>query len=71
MTDDSLTSLVHQGGGGEDEQGLKGGWRGLHIKTLVPIWIQCLLDDAGCVGLVRIHRDDCKRIRETKDFALG
>lgn len=51
--------------------GLKTGWRDLHIKTLVPIGIQGLPDDAACVGLLCIHRNNCERVWKTKDFALG
>ena len=43
----------------------------LHIKALIPVGIQGLPDDAGRVGLLCIHGDDCKRVRETKDLALG
>lgn len=45
--------------------------KGVHIKTLIPIWIQGLPDDAAGVGLLRIHRDNSKWVRETEDFALG
>ena len=46
-------------------------WKGIHIKALIPIRIQGLPDDAGRVGLLCIHRNDCKWVREAKDFALG
>jgi hypothetical protein len=69
--DDSLTLLVHRGEGDENKRGSGSGEEGLHIKTLIPIWIQGFPDDAARVRLFRIHRDDCKRIWETKDFALG
>jgi len=49
----------------------EGSWKGLHIKALIPIRIQGLLDDAGRVGLLCIHRNDRKWVRETKDLALG
>jgi len=51
--------------------GFEGDWGDLHIKALVPIGIQSLPDDAGRVGLLCIHRDDCEGVRETKDLALG
>ena len=69
--DDSLTLLVHRGGGDENEGGLGSGQEGLHIKTFIPVWVQGLPDDATRVCLLRIHRDNRKRIWETEDFALG
>ena len=49
----------------------EGGRRGLHIEALVPIGIQSLPNDASRVGLLRIDRNDCEWVRETKDLALG
>lgn len=51
--------------------GFEGGRRGSHIKALIPIGIQGLLDDARRVGLFSIYGDDRKWVRETKDLALG
>lgn len=42
----------------------------LHVKVLVPIRVQRLLDHARRVGLLAIDGDDGKRVRQTKDVPL-
>lgn len=43
----------------------------LHIKILIPVGVQSLLDDTGSMRLLCIDSDDCKRVRESKHIALG
>jgi hypothetical protein len=43
----------------------------LHVKALVPVWIQSLLDDTGGVSLLCVNSNDGKGVWKTKDVALG
>lgn len=36
----------------------------LHVKALVPVWVQSLLDHARRPGLLSVDRGDGKRIRK-------
>jgi hypothetical protein len=42
-----------------------------HVKTLIPVWIQCLLDDAGSVGLFRVDSDNSEGVWEAENITLG
>ena len=42
-----------------------------HIKLLIPIGIESLLDYARCVCLFRVDGDDCKRVRKAEDITFG
>ena len=42
-----------------------------HVKGLVPVGVQSLFDDTGCVSLLCIDGDDRERVGETEDFAFG
>lgn len=42
-----------------------------HVKALVPVWVQRLLDYTGRVCLLSIYGYDRKGVGQTEDFALG
>ena len=69
--EDSFTSLVCKKKVVMGMDGPEWGWKCLHIEALIPIWVQSLLDDAGGVGLVCIHRNDSEWVWETGGFTLG
>lgn len=70
MTEDSLTVLS-----GAKLMGSFKASRGLrpdsHVEALIPVRVQCLLDDTRSVGLLCIDGDDGERVWQTKDLALG
>lgn len=39
-------------------------WDNAHIKALIPVWVQGLLDDASGMGLFSVDRSNSERIRE-------
>lgn len=41
-----------------------------YVKTFIPVRIQSLFDDTGCIGLFAIDGDDCKGVGQTKDITL-
>ena len=42
----------------------------VHIKALIPVRVQGLLDNASCVCLLRVDSDDRKRVGQAEDLAL-
>lgn len=42
----------------------------LHVKALIPVRIQSLLDHACSMCLLSIHSDDRKRVRQAENFTL-
>ena len=43
----------------------------LHVKTLIPVGIQSLLDDTGRVRLFRIDGDYSEWVRKSEYITLG
>ena len=41
-----------------------------HVEALVPVRVEGLLHDTGCVRLLGIDGDDSEGVRETEDLAL-
>jgi hypothetical protein len=42
-----------------------------HIKVLIPIGIESLLDYARCVCLFRVDGDDCEWVGKSEDITFG
>ena len=67
MTEDSLTVLS-----GAKLMGSFKASRGFkpdsHVEALIPVRVQCLLDDTCSVGLLRIDGDDGEGVREAEDL---
>lgn len=43
----------------------------VHVKVLIPVRVERLLDHTGGVRLVCVDSEDCERIWESEDIAFG
>src|SRR6202044_1574428 len=42
-----------------------------HVETLIPVRIESLFHNAGCMSLLSVHSDNGERIGKSEDISFG